>query len=402
MSAARISKDAAPRLDALLRFRPDIEACYERERGQKRIKGLTRSILVGVLIYNVYNLTSIILLPDILALSVALRLLLITPSSLALIWLIRHLSPVRREQVITIGMINAMAMPMVFFAWSQAPLSAYTFGELSLTLVFGNMVLLLRFRHAALFTLTALACAIAAVTAKPGLQPELTLAFVVQYASACLFTLYGNWHAEVARCRSYLAEFDARQETSEANLWRKRFEDLSLTDALTGLPNRRALERRLDVWFTETQPVAVLMVDVDHFKPYNDRLGHPAGDDCLRRIAACLAEVAAGAGAFAARFGGEEFAVVLHNGSELDGARLALSIVDGIRQLDIAHPGRPDGTPLVTVSIGVARVHSARGSAPASVFEAADSALYLAKKRGRNRWVSHGEEVQARASSTKS
>jgi diguanylate cyclase (GGDEF)-like protein len=399
MSASRLASETAPRLDNLLRFRADIDALYEQETGEERVTALSHSIVVGLLLYNVYNVTSVFLLPDILALSVALRLLLVTPTSLALIWLIRQVSPAQRELLVMFGMINAIALPIGFFWYSQAPLAAYTFGELSLSLVFGNMLLLLRFRYALIFTVTAFGFVVLAIILKNGLGPELTAAFLVQFGTGCLFSIYANRRTEQARCRSYLAELDARAEAEEANHWRKRFEDLSFTDALTGLPNRRALQHRLDAWFSDARPMTLLMVDIDHFKFYNDRLGHPAGDDCLRRVASCLSETAARAGAFAARFGGEEFAIVQHNGSELQSARLALTIVDAVRRLEIAHPGRPDGVPVVTASIGVARVHSGLGSSPTALFEAADAALYLAKKRGRNQWVRSGEEADGLASS---
>lgn len=391
--------DSPRRLDALLRFPEDIEASYELENGPIRVAMLTRSIIVGLILYNLFNLTSFFLLPDILWLSFGLRLLVVTPSSLALVWLIRQVAPANREKLVMAGILNAIAAPIFLFWYSEAPLATYTFGELYLCLVFGNMLLLLRFRYALVFTFGSILLALAALGTKTGLDARLTIAFVLQFLTACLFSLYANWRVELTRCRAYLTRLDARAEVDEANLWRQRFESLSLTDALTGLANRRALQRRLDVWFTESQAVAMLMVDVDHFKPYNDKLGHPAGDDCLRRVAGCLAEVAGRAGAFACRFGGEEFAVVIHNGTEAESARLALSIVDAVHRLAIAHPGRPDGLDVVTVSIGVARVPSGRNSSPEAVIAAADSALYLAKNRGRNQWATSGEVAATLAAS---
>jgi len=168
---------------------------------------------------------------------------------------------------------------------------------------------------------------------------------------------------------------------------------LSSTDALTGLANRRHFDRTLVEEIARAartrQPLALLMADVDHFKRYNDALGHPAGDVCLQRIAAVLHANGRRAGELVARLGGEEFALL----TPMDAAaafELAERIREEVWAVDIANPGTPVGR--VSISFGVASVVPPESGMAASVLVAqADHALYQAKRKGRNCSVLAGE-----------
>lgn len=170
---------------------------------------------------------------------------------------------------------------------------------------------------------------------------------------------------------------------------------MAYADELTGLPSRRALDELLGEL---GPPYAVAMVDVDHFKKFNDTYGHQAGDQLLRKIAGTLRSVAGGGRAF--RYGGEEFAVVFPGltveraSPHLEALRQAVAETT----FTVRAPDRPRKKPKetlpgsgkqagVTVSIGLADSENA-GPAPADVIKAADQALYRAKRRGRNRLVS--------------
>jgi len=161
---------------------------------------------------------------------------------------------------------------------------------------------------------------------------------------------------------------------------------LSAIDVLTGLRNRRAFDEYVERAFSSARRrqsnLAVIVIDVDHFKQYNDRFGHAAGDVCLRRIATVLSAAAARSEDLAARYGGEEFVVILP-ATPLAGAQIvAEEIRSGIEALGIPHPDNVAG--VVTVSLGVA--FSSRGAGDAqSIFDLADQALYEAKDAGRNR-----------------
>jgi len=164
---------------------------------------------------------------------------------------------------------------------------------------------------------------------------------------------------------------------------------LSRTDALTGLANRRAFDQRLaeEVSRAERHHVslALLVVDVDHFKTYNDHYGHPAGDACLRQVAAALLECAARPIDLVARLGGEEFAVLLPHQGSAEAMRVAERCLQAVEAAAIAHAGSPVASH-VTVSVGVA-ASSRPAQEAAALLAAADAALYRAKRQGRRRVV---------------
>jgi diguanylate cyclase (GGDEF)-like protein len=167
-------------------------------------------------------------------------------------------------------------------------------------------------------------------------------------------------------------------------------------DGLTGLLNRRQMDLQVDTAWEEAlrtkQPFALLMIDVDHFKNYNDHYGHLTGDDCLRAVAEVLADTVAtcntdgtSSSAFAARYGGEEFAVILPRASSAAHQRVATLIVEGLRRLNRPHERNAEWG-FVTASIGGARIDPASGTLP-PLFRTADANLYRAKQQGRNRFV---------------
>lgn len=169
---------------------------------------------------------------------------------------------------------------------------------------------------------------------------------------------------------------------------------LALHDGLTGLPNRRQFDAVLSAEFNRAlrdgTSLALVMIDVDCFKPYNDIYGHPGGDDCLRRIGDAVSGARQRAGDLAARYGGEELAVLLPR-TDLAGA---LAVAERMRQavseLHMPHAGSPAG--IVTISAGVAAFAPTRGGrAPQDLLAAADAALYAAKSGGRDRVRCSGE-----------
>ncbi|MBW6424317.1 diguanylate cyclase [Rhizobium sp. XQZ8] len=169
---------------------------------------------------------------------------------------------------------------------------------------------------------------------------------------------------------------------------RDRLDTLARTDALTGLANRRALDERLAEFASTTSlaaPVSFLLIDADNFKKFNDTYGHEAGDACLKAMAQALQGAACRQGDLAARYGGEELALLLP-GADADGAALvAENVRRAVENLNIDHIGNAlHGS--VTVSIGVSTaVAGSNGASVSSVLMEADQALYMAKNAGRNR-----------------
>lgn len=182
-------------------------------------------------------------------------------------------------------------------------------------------------------------------------------------------------------------ELKVEKRTAELQEANRKLEALSSTDALTGLANRRRFDEVLAQEWARAQrggtPLAVLLIDLDHFKQYNDHLGHPAGDGCLRGMGSLLQQQVRRAGELAARYGGEEFVVVLSDATLDHALTLAESIRAALQSEAWSHPTAPSGQ--VSASIGVASCVPSSDLTPAGLLEAADQALYRAKAAGRNR-----------------
>jgi diguanylate cyclase (GGDEF)-like protein len=173
---------------------------------------------------------------------------------------------------------------------------------------------------------------------------------------------------------------------------------LANTDGLTGLCNRRRFDEALETEWRRAQraatPIALLMIDADHFKAYNDRHGHQAGDAALAGIAGCIAQATERASDLAARYGGEEFAVLLP-GVNADGAfELAEKIRRILAALRDIQRDRPDTYP--TVSVGLACLTPQAIHDPSDLVREADAALYQAKRDGRDRVVSAPRAIAVR------
>ena len=178
---------------------------------------------------------------------------------------------------------------------------------------------------------------------------------------------------------------ETTKELEEANKSLKR---LSSLDGLTGVANRRSFDERIELeWaraMRNAQPLALIMIDIDYFKPYNDRYGHQAGDDCLKKVASMITSTIHRAGDLAVRYGGEEFAVLLPD-TNMEGAiGIAEKIRAGVEGMQIEHCGSKNNN-FLTISLGVASKIPVKMEKFAPLIKAADKVLYIAKKEGRNR-----------------
>jgi len=176
----------------------------------------------------------------------------------------------------------------------------------------------------------------------------------------------------------------AEQRLAETN---RQLQTIADHDALTGLANRRCFDLALAAEVRRAQrdgtTLSVVMIDVDRFKAFNDRYGHPAGDRCLRKVAAALKDVPGRPGDLAARYGGEEMVIVLPNTPLTGALTVAEQVRCSVRALALAHEGNTAG--IVTISLGVASLSKGGAIGTASaLIEAADRALYAAKEGGRD------------------
>ncbi|UJB65521.1 sensor domain-containing diguanylate cyclase [Acidovorax sp. YS12] len=195
---------------------------------------------------------------------------------------------------------------------------------------------------------------------------------------------------------------ERKQAEQQLARYRDALEERVRLDPLTQVANRLALGEAMQREWEQARlrgmPLALLMIDVDHFKAYNDHYGHVAGDRCLQRVAQALAGAVQRAGELAARYGGEEFAVLLPDSDELRAVAVAHRLREAVRELVLEHQASPCGA-LVTISVGVACVRPAGGQplehAQTTLFQQADEALYRAKQAGRDRVALYGADVQA-------
>jgi diguanylate cyclase (GGDEF)-like protein len=210
-----------------------------------------------------------------------------------------------------------------------------------------------------------------------------------------------TWMAEFGSLAAALDDMtrklaEREQELHSAN---RHLTALAASDSLSGLANRRSFDARLESeWQIAAEfkrPIALLMIDVDHFKLFNDRYGHVEGDNCLRGVAEVLAAMASGEADFAARYGGEEFALLLPGVAMETAVATAGRLRRRIEKLGIAHTETPAGT--VTISIGVAAFVPRQNDKAEKLVEAADIGLYAAKRRGRNAVVAHAPVALAEA-----
>jgi len=223
---------------------------------------------------------------------------------------------------------------------------------------------------------------------KTPLQQLIVQGNILMLALGLGLTLVASYGFEFRERTAWLLRKQSRAMQASLAHASEQLRELSVRDPLTGLYNRRHFDAELDQVFarakTARQPVAMLMVDVDFFKRYNDGHGHPAGDVCLKGVAEVLSRVALAHGGVAARLGGEEFGLLLPGRSSEQASLAGQQVREAIHRAGIEHRGSPVA-PHVTVSVGVASVNPAQGASCHGLVQMADRALYRAKEGGRDR-----------------
>ncbi|TAK95948.1 MAG: GGDEF domain-containing protein [Aquabacterium sp.] len=376
-----------------LRFPADWEARFEAASTAPRVQHFIISAFVALLIYNLFQISDWFILPDMHRTGLLIRLGICTPIEIVVLyglykkqaWFGRQ-SPWMAESLIVVSGLLAAGSLALIIDLSHSPLRTLAHAGFAPMLVYGNLVQRLRFRAAVLLSGMILLIHGWLLASNTGAPSAAVLPLLLLNLVTAFFSLISSYEMEYEeRLRFWLNESE-RQLLDELDETNKSLDTLSRRDALTGCANRRhaqdALQQHLRTPGTQA---AMILLDVDHFKAYNDRYGHPAGDRCLQAVAAAMQQAVPVNQGLLARWGGEEFMVIAPGATLRQAQTLAESIRQAVFGLAMPHAGSLTA-PVVSVSLGVA--HIVCGTDPESDLDQlqtqADQALYEAKATGRN------------------
>lgn len=417
MSVARVQpvtlRSALREMRALytrgLRFEPELEARFNQASAPGRMLHIQITGATALLLFNLFLVTDWYMIPDAFTLSVKLRLFTLTPLVLGMVitgffvrdWWLSHTPPWLTDVIAMAGTMLVAAYLGVMLLVSDSPqVSIYRAGLIPV-LIFCNLVQRLRFPRALLASAFIMGLFIYTTL----VHQDKVQSFAIIEGPMCLlitvvalYTLISNFNLELDERQRFLQNERGQLLRAELEQMKLGLERLSNQDPLTGLPNRRGFDGYLDGLALSDgahaagQGMALLLIDVDHFKAFNDRYGHPAGDQCLRQVARAMHARLGEGGGLLARWGGEEFVVVLPGATP----QVAMAVAEDLRQAVAALAMRHEASTTsehVSISVGVADPSQAGADERPLVdrlVSRADEALYRAKQEGRNRCVLAG------------
>ena len=360
-----------------------LQQAWAEKRHPEMLQDAAFVLKLGFVLALSTIITDLLIAPMVAWAVLGLRIALIGPITLLGFLAIRHgkLAYAQLAMILGVSIFGATAM-WVAAHGSEADLARYSMA-IVITMLVGMLILPMtlgqKLRAAAIFFLSSLIAALV----PPGLPPEAIIhhcgAAIIAAIAGYLLSLRG-WQLEARTFLLGLQQGFDRTELEESNALLR---ELSESDPLTGLPNRRSLEREFEAHYATrvAGATALMMIDIDHFKQFNDRYGHQAGDRCLVEVARELERCIARHGGHVARFGGEEFVALLHEEGGCDAMQVAETLRETLSRLAIPTGQKEDCS--VTASFGVVRTQ--RAQPIGQLIARADEALYRAKQNGRNR-----------------
>jgi diguanylate cyclase (GGDEF)-like protein len=385
-----------------LAFPKDLEDRYERDVSAYRLGRLWIEGLVAVGLFNIFLFANHFLLHTVSWQDVLFRSGLITPIALLVNFTMR-MGPGRvyREASIT------MAACWICYTHLYLELGQYAMGPtyaqvgIIVTILFTNVVMRVQFPYALVVSIAIMAGDLVFLRLNHFQGPAEKVFAATLTMMAIAMTMMANYSLEREERLGYLLRLRGEIQSDELMLINRELHRISNLDGLTGLGNRHAFAAEyMKQWkhsLTSRSPLSAVLIDIDNFKMLNDLCGHLYGDQVLSRVALLVQQALRGKGDFAARFGGEEFVVLLPGASP----EAALVVAERIRKL-VEVAGSPAGDKVeelpvawATVSCGVATCWPTHTDLQDHLIAAADKALYEAKEQGRNR-VCYGETVMER------
>jgi len=340
------------------------------------------ALFIAVFIYGGFGMLDAWIIPDIKNTAWAFRYLVVCPFYAVLIFVTYAVKRERLIQLgISLGMIASGLAILAMMTMSAKSASHVYYAGIMLVLFYGYTFVRLRVAYS---TLCAWLITLSYILVA---QRFLNLDLPIMISSTFILVAANL----IGMCAAYSLELSVRNkylQTLDLTKANRELYKLSTMDMLTRVFNRRQFDKQLiKEWYRSQRlkyPLSLILLDLDFFKAYNDSLGHQRGDECLSKAAGILKSFAGRAGDFVARYGGEEFILILP-GTPLEHAkRMSEKIRRAIENAEISHP-RSGINRFVTISLGVATVIPSANKKPAELIAAADSALYRAKEKGRNR-----------------
>ncbi|WHO72950.1 bifunctional diguanylate cyclase/phosphodiesterase [Rhizobium sp. BT03] len=365
---------------------------YKQESESGRTSATRKGLWIAVATYLAYSFTDYLFIGDVVRYTIAGRLA-VGVTALCMLELLLYC----KAKADTIDMAAAVSVLAAYLVWLLTGQMTTIRDAFSYYMVFGaifmmsvNLFFSFRFPVALAASATNVLIFIGALYL---FVPMLLLHKLILGAfciSCFIFTSYVNLQLNRERYKVFLNALEASLQQAAADERGKALLHLSNTDSLTGLENRRAIDQRLrdhwQRWQDHRARFAVLLIDVDYFKRYNDCYGHQEGDRCLVAVSELLQSVASSWGAVIGRYGGEEFLVVTPMPSLERATELAEAMCAAVRALAWPHEHRRDGTTVITVSVGLSYTRDQTKQVDKVIHEA-DRALYAAKATGRNSLV---------------
>lgn len=383
-----------------MRLPPVLLARFKAERNAAELRGSGVAIVCAVVVLDSFIITDLGMVPDVLGLVIWVRLLVLTPLAVLYIPLSRWL--VRRDPSTIWHHVYVAAVTTLTVAW-VCSVQVSTRADQGFVFYVGGFLVVVFYAAALHGPLTVKAPAmVLMVLVFAGSMPWVTVMTVPHRLDASLgmvgfaaFAMLGAYRDEdsarqrfVLNCRTQLLECRRESLLSELATANESLSHQATRDALTGVPNRRAVDDAMGTWSDgEAVTGALVVLDLDHFKAYNDEFGHLGGDDVLRQVARAMSATLRGDEVMLARYGGEEFIALLRQVSPVGAQRAAERLRAAVEAQKILLPEsvRDDKRPFVTVSVGGAWTASTALCTAEQLMSIADTALYQAKAAGRNK-----------------
>ncbi len=368
---------------------PRLFGLFEQKRENPRKLNARRAMWMTLAVYLGFAGLDFVLIPDVAVLTVSARLAL-SLLALAVVEALFACDVKAR----TIDIVCAGFVVAGYLAWLVISIQSSYLLSVSYYMVFGAIFmmvasLLFNFRPAVAVTSSWLILTFFTVGASlvAVVSNSYIIAFAVFYLVCFTLISFVNWKLNAERYSVFLNALKSDIQKAELEEQGKALLLLSNTDSLTGLANRRSIDRELrgyyEAWRADSTAFAVILIDIDLFKRFNDHYGHQEGDRILVAVSAALADMAKRYDATIGRYGGEEFIVLIRADNKFKLKGLAEKMRRSIEALNLSHEDRQDGLLVVTISVG-ATLSSAEAEKPEKIVSEADRALYAAKASGRN------------------